>query len=59
MTLPGSKAILTWGNVWHDEVINQGVYLISDFKLRFRGKMSRSSEDANVDVVKVRGILLP
>ena len=40
-------------NVWHDEVIDLSDYLIGDFKLRFRGKMSLSSEDANVDVVRI------
>jgi len=40
-------------NVWHNEVIDLSDYLIGDFKLRFRGKMSLSSEDANVDVVRI------
>ena len=40
-------------NVWHDEVIDLSDYLIGDFKLRFRGKMSLSREDANVDVVRI------
>jgi len=46
-------------NVWHNEEIDLGAYLISDFKLRFRGYMSYSSEDANVDVVKIMGTLQP
>ena len=40
-------------NVWHDEVTDLSDYLMGDFKLRFRGKMSLSSEDANVDVVRI------
>ena len=40
-------------NVWHDEAIDLSDYLIGDFKLRFRGKMSLSREDANVDVVRI------
>jgi len=40
-------------NVWHDEEIDLSSYLISDFKLRFRAKMSLSTEDANVDIVRV------
>lgn len=40
-------------NVWHNEAIDLSDYLIGDFKLRFRGKMSLSSEDANVDVVRI------
>jgi PKD repeat protein len=42
-------------NMWHDEVIDLGAYSIQDFKLRFRGTMSSRYEDANVDVVRIRG----
>jgi putative hemolysin/PKD repeat protein len=42
-------------NVWHNEVIELGSYLRDDFKLRFRGKMSATDEDANVDLVRIVG----
>lgn len=41
-------------NVWHNESVDLGPYIGSDnFKIQFRGTMSRSREDAYVDVVKV------
>ena len=42
-------------NTWHDEVINLDSYLVSDFRLRFRGRMSSSWEDANLDTIRVTG----
>ena len=38
-------------NVWHQETIE--ISDINDLKLRFKGKMSNSREDANVDNVRV------
>jgi hypothetical protein len=46
-------------DVWHGEVIDLSDYLIGNFKLQFRGTMSRSDEDANVDVVRIEGIPSP
>ena len=41
-------------NTWHQEAVNiGGGYLVDDFKFRFRAKMSRSNEDANVDNVQL------
>ena len=38
-------------NTWHSASVT--IENIPNLKLRFRGKMSDSSEDANVDAVKV------
>jgi len=46
-------------NVWHNKTIDLGSYLLPNFKLRFRGKMSDYTEDANVDVVKIIGNAQP
>jgi serine protease len=40
-------------NVWHSERIDLDVSGATGLQLRFRGRMSGSSEDANVDEVKV------
>jgi len=41
-------------NNWHHETINIGeAFLVDNFKIRFRAKMSWSSEDANVDNVRL------
>ncbi len=41
-------------NTWHHEVITiDGEYLVDNFQLRFRAKMSGSDEDANVDNVQL------
>ena len=41
-------------NVWHSETITvDGAYLATNFQFRFRGKMSKSDEDANVDNVQL------
>ncbi|MCP4782851.1 MAG: tandem-95 repeat protein, partial [Fuerstiella sp.] len=41
-------------NVWHNETITiDGSYLVDDFQLRFRSKVSRSSEDGFVDNVQI------
>jgi len=40
-------------NMWHNESIEVDVSGISTLNIRFRGTMSRSREDAYVDVVKV------
>jgi len=43
-------------NTWHNEVLTiDGQYLVSNFQLRFRAKMSGSDEDANVDNVQLIG----
>ena len=38
-------------NVWHSESIELSG--VSNLKIRFRGKVSRRNEDANVDNVRV------
>ena len=43
-------------NVWHDVSINLSSYLISDFKIRFRAKVSESREDGNVDKVVITSV---
>jgi C1A family cysteine protease/PKD repeat protein len=40
-------------NVWHHETIDLSPYLVDNFKIRFRAKVSSSSEDGNVDNVKI------
>jgi PKD repeat protein len=41
-------------NTWHHEVLTiDGTYLVDNFQLRFRAKMSASDEDANVDNVQL------
>jgi hypothetical protein len=41
-------------NIWqYAQTVLSGDELRGDFKLRFRGKMSRSDEDANVDAVQI------
>ena len=40
-------------NMWHEEEVDLAGCLGADFKLRFRGKMSRYDEDANVDAVQI------
>ncbi len=45
-------------NVWHNETVTiDGSYLVSNFQLRFRSTVSRSSEDGFVDNVKIEGTL--
>ena len=39
--------------VWHHETIDLTSYMNSDFKIRFRAKVSRSNEDGHVDNVKI------
>lgn len=43
-------------DVWHNENINLSNYLVANFKIRFRAKMSHSKEDANIDNVKIVSI---
>jgi PKD repeat protein len=38
---------------WHHETIDLTSYMNSDFKIRFRAKVSRSNEDGHVDNVKI------
>jgi len=40
-------------DVWHHETVDLSSYLVSDFKIRFRAKVSASNEDGNVDDVKI------
>ena len=41
-------------NTWHHPVLTiDGDYLVSNFQFRFRAKMDKSDEDANVDNVKL------
>ena len=40
-------------NVWHHETIDLTGYINSNFKIRFRARVSSSSEDGNVDNVKI------
>ncbi|QDV26785.1 Calx-beta domain-containing protein [Aureliella helgolandensis] len=45
-------------NSWHNETVSiDGSYLVSDFQLRFRSKVSSSREDGFVDNVKMEGML--
>lgn len=47
-------------NTWHSETIAVSASdMHSDFKFRFRGTMSRSNEDANVDNVRLTGSSQP
>ncbi|MFC1715382.1 S8 family serine peptidase [Candidatus Poribacteria bacterium] len=50
-------------HVWHDETIDLGGYLVSNFKIRFRATVSSSKEDGFVDNVRITGsgesLLLP
>ena len=46
-------------NVWLHEVVNLSAYPVSDFKIRFRAKVSSSREDGNVDDVKIVSGVLP
>lgn len=40
-------------NKWYNESINLSGYLVNNFLIKFRAKMSLSNEDANVDNVKI------
>lgn len=44
-------------NVWHSEVVDLTPYISADLKFRFRSSVSASDEDANVDNVRVTGIV--
>ncbi|MEZ6039525.1 MAG: Calx-beta domain-containing protein [Planctomycetaceae bacterium] len=45
-------------NTWHNETVTiDGSYLVSDFQLRYRAKVSDSREDGFVDNVKIEGTL--
>lgn len=44
-------------NTWHSETVDLTNYASSDLLVRFRTKVSRSNEDANVDNVKITGKL--
>ncbi|MFC1716754.1 tandem-95 repeat protein [Candidatus Poribacteria bacterium] len=39
--------------VWHHESVNLSAYMVSNFKIRFRAKVSKSNEDGNVDNVRI------
>lgn len=40
-------------NIWHHETIDLSDYLVNGFKIRFRAKVSDSTEDGNIDNVKI------
>jgi len=40
-------------NVWHNVNVDLSDYLVDNFKIRFRAKVDRSSEDGHVDNVKI------
>jgi hypothetical protein len=40
-------------NVWHHETIDLTPYMVKNFQIRFRAKVSSSREDGNVDNVKI------
>lgn len=44
-------------NVWHSEVVDLTPYMSANTKIRFRSKVSASDEDANVDNVRITGIV--
>ncbi len=44
-------------NVWHSEVVDMTPYMTANTKIRFRSKVSASDEDANVDNVRITGIV--
>ena len=44
-------------NTWHNESVDLTPYQSSNTMIRFRGKASRSKEDADVDNVKIEGTL--
>ncbi len=44
-------------NVWHSEVVNLAPFMTANTKIRFRSKVSGSDEDANVDNVRMTGIV--
>ncbi len=46
-------------NVWHHESVNLSAYMVSNFKIRFRAKVSSSREDGNVDDVKIVSGIIP
>lgn len=44
-------------NTWHSETVDLSSFASDDLLVRFRSKVSRSNEDANVDNVKITGTL--
>ncbi len=44
-------------NVWHSESVDLTSYLSANLKIRFRSTVSSSSEDANIDNVKLVGAM--
>lgn len=44
-------------NVWHSEVVDLAPYMTSETMARFRAKANRSDERANVDNVRIVGIV--
>ena len=43
-------------NTWHSETVDLSSYTTSQLLVRFRSKVSRSNEDANVDNVKITAV---
>ncbi len=43
-------------NTWHNESVDLSSYTTSQLLVRFRSKVSRSNEDANVDNVKITAV---
>lgn len=40
-------------NVWHNVNVDLSGYMVDNFSIHFRAKVSRSSEDGHVDNVKI------
>ena len=59
-SIPGTARCLDGNvdaeNVWHDISVGLGSYLTSDFKIRFRAKVSNSKEDGDVDKVVITSV---
>ena len=43
-------------DVWHHETVDLAPYMVSNFKIRFRAKVSNSIEEGNVDNVKITSV---
>ena len=46
-------------DVWHYEIVDLSPYTVSNFKIRFRSKVSKSNEDGNVDNVRITSTMDP
>lgn len=46
-------------NVWHSEMVDLTAFASTNTVIRFRSKVSSSTEDANVDNVRITGVAVP